>query len=122
VSMWMDKLQGPNGLFSDGGELLMALWDAKTLNTVDVSSKEVTPRTDGIENPDGIEAIGNNEYLVSSWNGLVHHIDSDWKKTLVLDTTSDSLNAADIEYVKSKNLLLVPTFFKNKVMAYEVSK
>lgn len=118
----MDKLQGPNGLFSDGGDLLMALWDAKSLNSVDVSSKEITLRTEGIENPDGIEAIGNNEYLVSSWNGLVHHIDSDWKKTLVLDTRSDTVNAADIEYVKSKNLLLVPTFFKNTVMAYEVSK
>lgn len=122
LSTFMDKLQGPNGLFSDGGDLLMALWDAKSLNSVDVSSKEITLRTEGIENPDGIEAIGNNEYLVSSWNGLVHHIDSDWKKTLVLDTRSDTVNAADIEYVKSKNLLLVPTFFKNTVMAYEVSK
>lgn len=122
LSTWMDSLQGPNGLFSDGGDLLMAFWDAKSLNSVDVSSKEVTLRTEGIENPDGIEAIGNNEFLVSSWNGLIHHIDSDWKKTLVLDTRSDSLNAADIEYVKSKNLLLVPTFFKNTVRAYEVSK
>lgn len=122
LSTWMENLQGPNGLFAENGEMLMALWDAKTLNTVDASSKEVTKRTDGLENPDGIEAIGNNEYLVSSWNGMVHHIDGDWKKTLVLDTRQDSVSAADIEYVKSKNLLLVPTFFKNKVMAYEVEK
>ncbi|MGC1240817.1 MAG: hypothetical protein WA874_04470 [Chryseosolibacter sp.] len=122
VSTWMDSLQGPNGLFADNGKILMAFWDAKTLNSVDVSSKEVTKRTDGLENPDGIEAIGNNEYLVSSWNGMVHHIDSDWNKTLVLDTRQDSVSAADIEYVKSKNLLLVPTFFKNKVVAYEVAE
>ena len=51
---------------------------------------------------------------------MVHHIDSDWNKTLVLDTRKDSISAADIEYVKSKNLLLVPTFFKNTVVAYEV--
>jgi DNA-binding beta-propeller fold protein YncE len=120
LTTWMEKLDGPNGLFNDGDEMLIALWNGKTLNTVDASSKQVTARTQGIENPDGIEAIGNNEYLVSSWNGMVHHIDSDWNKTLVLDTRQDSLNAADIEYVKSKNLLLVPTFFKNKVMAYEV--
>lgn len=122
LSTWMQNLQGPNGLFAEGGEMLMALWDAKTLNTVDISSKEITKRTDDLENPDGIEAIGNNEYLVSSWNGMVHHIDRDWKKTMVLDTRQDSVSAADIEYVKSKNLLLVPTFFKNKVMAYEVEK
>jgi hypothetical protein len=84
-----------------------------------MENQQVTMRTDSVENPDGIEAIGNG-YLVSSWNGLVHHIDADWKRTVVLDTRADSLSAADIEYVKEKKLLLVPTFFKNKVMAYEV--
>lgn len=122
ITPWMQNLQGPNGLFSENGDLVMALWDTKTLNTVDASSKEVTKRTDGIENPDGIEAIDNNEYLVSSWNGMIHHIDADWKKTLVLDTRQDSVSSADIEYIKSKKLLLVPTFFKNTVRAYEVEK
>lgn len=122
VDTFLANLQGPNGLYAETGELLVALWDAKTLSTVDMTSKEIQQRTDGIENPDGIEAIDNNEYFVSSWNGLVHHIDSDWKKTLILDTRKDSVNAADIEYVKSRNLLLVPTFFKNTVVAYEVEK
>jgi len=122
VTTLMSELQGPNGLFSDNGKLLVAFWNEKTLNSLDPSSKEITRRTDGIENPDGIEAIGNNEYLVSSWNGMVHHVDSDWKKTLVLDTRQDSVSAADIEYVRSEKLLLIPTFFKNKVVAYEVVK
>jgi outer membrane protein assembly factor BamB len=122
VSTFMSDLQGPNGLFTDNNEIVMALWNEKSLNTVDPSTKAVTRRAEGIENPDGIEAIGNNEYLVSSWNGMVHHVDSDWKATLVLDTRTDSVNSADIEYVRSKNLLLVPTFFKNTVRAYEVSK
>lgn len=122
VSTFLADLQGPNGLFADNNQLVVALWGAKTLNTLDPSSKEITLRTEGIENPDGIEAIDNNEYLISSWNGMVHHIDSDWKKTLVLDTRQDSVNSADIEYIKSKNLLLVPTFFKNTVRAYEVNK
>ena len=122
VTAFLANLQGPNGLFVENGDMVVALWDAKTLNTIDISSKDIMLRTEGIENPDGIEAIDNNEYLVSSWNGLIHHIDNDWEKTLVLDTRKDSLNAADIEYVKSKNLLLIPTFFKNKLMAYEVEK
>ena len=122
VSTFLADLQGPNGLFADNNQLVVALWGAKTLNTLDPSSKEITLRTEGIENPDGIEAIDNNEYLISSWNGMVHHVDSDWKKTLVLDTRQDSVNSADIEYIKSKNLLLVPTFFKNTVRAYEVNK
>jgi DNA-binding beta-propeller fold protein YncE len=121
LSTWMGDLDGPNGLFTEDGKMLMALWNGKSLNSVDPDTKQVTIRTDSIENPDGIEAIDDDAYLVSSWNGMVHHVDSDWNKTLVLDTREDSLSAADIEYVKAKNLLLVPTFFKNKVMAYEVT-
>ncbi len=122
LSTWMEDLDGPNGLFAEDGKMLMALWNGKSLNSIDPATKQVTLRTDSIENPDGIEAIGDGAYLVSSWNGMVHHVDSEWNGTMVLDTREDSISAADIEYVKSKNLLLVPTFFKNKVMAYEVVK
>jgi DNA-binding beta-propeller fold protein YncE len=122
LSIWMKDLKGPNGLFAEDGDLMMALWDAKTFNSIDSTTKQVTMRADSIDNPDGIEAIENGAYLVSSWNGMIHHIDSNGNKTLILDTRSDSVSAADIEYIKSKNLLLVPTFFKNKVMAYELSR
>ena len=117
---WLTAQAGPNGLLMEGNIMLVALWDAKTLNTSEVGAQQVTMKTDSLENPDGIEAVGNGGYLVSSWNGMVHYIDKDWKKTLVLDTRADSVGAADIEYIPSKNLLLVPTFFKNTVMAYEV--
>ena len=122
VSKWMENIDHPNGLFAEDSQILVALWNGKSLNTIDPATKQVTLRTEGIENPDGIEAIGDGAYLVSSWNGMIHHVDSDWKKTLVLDTRADSLSSADIEYIQEKNLLLIPTFFKNKVMAYELSK
>jgi sugar lactone lactonase YvrE len=121
IAMYAENLKGPNGLLSANGNFYVALWDDKSLNTMD-KSKTLTVKTEGIENPDGIEAISNDAYLVSSWNGMIHYIGPDWKKTLVLDTRADSLNAADIEYIQSKNLLLVPGFFKNKVVAYELSK
>jgi DNA-binding beta-propeller fold protein YncE len=122
LTKWIENLQGPNGVFAEGNEILTVLWEGKTFNTIDPSTKQLTVKTDGIENGDGIEAIGNGEYLVSSWNGMINHISADWKKTLVLDTRADSVNAADIEYIQEKNLLLVPTFFKNKVVAYDLSK
>jgi hypothetical protein len=122
LTKWIENLQGPNGLFAEGSEILTVLWDGKTLNVIDPITKQLTVKTDSVENGDGIEAIGNGEYLVSSWNGMVHHIGADWKKTLVLDTSGESINAADIEYIQEKNLLLIPTFFKNKVVAYELTK
>jgi sugar lactone lactonase YvrE len=122
LSKWMDNLDGPNGLLAEGGAFLTVFWNAKNLNTIDVGSKQVALKTDSIENPDGIEAIGDGAYLVSSWNGMIHHVSADWKRTTILDTRADSVNSADIEYIQEKNLLLVPTFFKNTVRAYELSK
>lgn len=125
VSAWIENVQGgPNGLLAENGQMIILAFEGGNMNTVDLTmtDKQVTLKTDGIENADGVESIGNGEYLVSSWNGMVHHIGSDGKRTTVLDTRADSVNAADIEYIREKNLLLVPAFFKNKVVAYELSK
>jgi sugar lactone lactonase YvrE len=121
VTKWLTGLDGPNGLLSEGDKMMVAQWNQKTLSIVG-ADKQITMKTDSIENPDGIEALGNGGYLVSSWNGMVTYVDPDWKNTLIIDTRADSVSAADIEYVKEKNMLLVPTFFKNTVMAYEIKK
>jgi hypothetical protein len=121
LSTWLDKLEGPNGLFAEDSILVMALWNTKTLNTINLGNNEILLRADSIENPDGIEAIGNGAYLVSSWNGALHYVDAEWKKTLILDTRTDGVSAADIEYIQEKKLLLIPTFLKNKVVAYELT-
>ncbi|CAN5118468.1 ATP/GTP-binding protein [soil metagenome] len=119
ISLWTSQ-PNPNGLLVENGALLIALWDAKTLNSIDLETKVLTQKTDSIDNPDGIEAVGDGGYFVSSWNGMIHYVSSDWKRTLLLDTRPDSVSAADIEYIPSKKLLLVPTFFKNRVDAYEL--
>lgn len=119
-SKWLTGQASPNGLFAEGNNVLVALWDAKTLNSAALGGQEVTLKTDSLENPDGIEALGDGGYLISSWNGMVHYVDKDWKNTMVLDTRADSIGAADIEYIPAKKLLLIPTFYKNSVMAYEL--
>jgi hypothetical protein len=40
----------------------------------------------------------------------------------VLNTREEKINAADIDYILRDNLLLVPTFFDNRVVAYEVRR
>lgn len=123
VMPWLENVQGgPNGLLMENERMLVLSFQGGNLNAVDLSNMQSRLVTDSIENADGVESIGDGEYLVSSWNGMVHHISGDWTRTTVLDTRADSVNAADIEYIKEKNLLLVPAFFKNKVVAYEVSK
>jgi sugar lactone lactonase YvrE len=120
VSSYLADQHGPNGLLADGDTFLIALWADKTLNTVD-ASKQVVMKADSIENPDGIEAVGDGGYLVSSWNGKITYVAPDGRTKEILNTTADGVSAADIEYIADKKLLLIPTFFKNKVVAYELN-
>lgn len=121
VTTYVSDQVGPNGLLVDGGTFLIAHWGAKTLNTID-ASKQVIMKADSIENPDGIEAVGDGGYLVSSWNGKITYVDTNGKTTTILDTSAAGVSAADIEYIQEKKLLLIPTFFKNKVVAYELAQ
>jgi hypothetical protein len=122
VSKWLENVDGPNGLLSENETILLASWNGKTLSTIDAAGKTVTLKADSIDSPDGIEALGDGSYLVSSWYGMINYVGADNSVITLLDTRADSVNAADIEYIREKNLLLVPTFFKNSVVAYEVKK
>lgn len=120
VTTYLTGVDGVNGLLSDGDTFLAASFSKGTLNTID-ASKQVVLKADSVENADGIEAVGDGGYLVSSWNGKVTYVSADGKTTTILDTTGDKISAADIEYIADKKLLLVPTFFANKVVAYELN-
>ncbi len=110
----------PNGLLALNNILVIGDTRAnEALGTLDLATGQFTERTPGL-GPDGIVAIGDGEYIVSRWQGKIWHIDANWKETLLLDTEADKVFSADIEYIPEEKLLLVPTFFANKVMAYRL--
>lgn len=86
---------------------------------VDKNTKALRKIADNLIGGDGIVAIGK-DFIVSNWNGEINHVSAAGKVTKLLDTKNDKVNAADIEYIPSLKLLLVPTFFANKVVAYKV--
>lgn len=114
------EARGPNGLLETEGRFLTVLWYAKALYSVNLDTKKLTEIATGIANPDGIEAIGNGALLLTGLNGLIYYVNKEGKKTLLVDTSGDKVQAADIDYISSKNLLLVPTLTSNKVMAYRL--
>ncbi len=120
VSTVLDSLEGPNGLLVDGDKFLMLLWNPKTLNVVDVAKGTHSVFAQGLDNPDGVEAVGDGGYFVSSWQGILHYVSPDGQVHKLLDTSAEKVSSADIDYVPEKKLLIVPTFFDNRVMAYEV--
>ncbi|MCH7410749.1 ATP-binding protein [Belliella sp. DSM 111904] len=75
---------------------------------------------DVVTGGDGLIIIDDHTFIASRWQGEIYLI-RDGKETLILDTKSEESNTADIDYIPEENILLVPTFFKNKVVAYQLS-
>ena len=69
----------------------------------------------------GIQLDRDGNIIVSHWEGRVFRIASDGTVTKLLDTSVVEEQTADIEYVPELDLLVVPTFFGNRITAYEVS-
>jgi len=110
----------PNGLYAEKGRLLMLTSNSSLLESIDLESMDRTKLVENLGHGDGIVPAGNGTYLASSWRGELFHISADWKSTQLLDTREEEINAADIDYIVDKNLLLVPTFFDNRVVAYKL--
>ncbi|MCS7003982.1 MAG: hypothetical protein NZM38_01500 [Cytophagales bacterium] len=108
-----------NGLHFEVDRIVFATFGDAKLKAVDLSTKKVSILADGIETGDGIADIERDVYLVSGWNGEVYFFEKG-SLTKLLDTKEAKINAADIEYITTNKLLLVPTFFKNTVAAYEL--
>ncbi|QJW88758.1 ATP-binding protein [Spirosoma taeanense] len=119
--IWMEgeQLNKPNGVLAVGKDRLM-IGSTKigALRSVDVGTKIMTTIADGMAATDGIVPEGKGNYFVSDWNGQVFHVNADGTKEQLLDTRTDKINSADIEYVSRRKLLVVPTFFKNNLVAY----
>lgn len=114
-------LNSPNGLLATRkGELMIGSTKIGALCRLDLNTETAMPIADGMGNTDGIVSDGKGNYFVSDWNGRIFHIGADGTKEQLLDTRADKVNSADIEYVVKKKLLVVPTFFKNSLVAYKV--
>jgi hypothetical protein len=83
------------------------------------NDKKLSLLTETASGADGIVLVGKDEYVVSSWGGEVYHVDASGRSHKVLDTKEQKLNSADIDYDPKLKIVFVPTFFGNKVMAYE---
>ncbi len=69
---------------------------------------------------DGLVILGDGNFIASRWQGEIWFA-NDSTQTLLLDTKAAESNTADIGYIPSEKLILVPTFFKNKVAAYKLN-
>jgi outer membrane protein assembly factor BamB len=118
-----ENLNGPNGLLVNDSIMMVATMNGSKLLKINMNDKSnLEVMTEEIGAGDGVVAVGDGSFLVSSWNGEVFFIDEQGNKQSILNTRGDEINSADIEYIQEEDLLLVPTFFDNRIVAYKLNR
>ncbi|MCX6234757.1 MAG: hypothetical protein NT175_08540 [Bacteroidetes bacterium] len=120
VQVFIDSkdLNGTNGLVIENNFLFAGA--SSKLFRINLNDKSIEPFIENTGGIDGLARIDDGKFLISDWKGSVYLIQSGKTAKKLLDTSSDHINAADIDYIPGAKILLVPTFYDNRVMAYEV--
>ena len=116
-SLYLSGFRGLNGLRAVGNDLYVAT--GKDIFKVDANK---TQTSIGIidQGGDGIEPIGNGDWIGSAWAGVIYYFTADGKRETLLDSRADKMNTADIGYDPATKIVYVPTFARKSVVAYQL--
>jgi sugar lactone lactonase YvrE len=119
---WLEggEIRDPNGVCIDGNTLLLGNSGDGSLKAIDLSTKEIrTVAQFGAGSVmDGLHLDGRGNYLVSDFNGRLFLVSPDGEAKLLLNTSAPQRFCADFEYVRELKLLVIPTLYDNRVIAY----
>ncbi len=116
-----DPINRSNGLLYDRGCLFVGNSGDQYLKKIDLETNEVANVAEldtGII--DGIKHYKNDIYIVTLWEGKIYLVASTGNVTELLDLRNSNIRTADIEYIPELNLLIIPTFNHNRVIAYRL--
>ncbi len=122
LKAWITEgLERPNGLCVEKSRVLLTSSGSSDLKIIDKSTGSFETVTTEIGHGDGIEYIGREgHYLASSWSGEIFMIFPDFSKASLLKTSDQEINSADIGFNQTDQVVYVPTFFDNRVVAYKL--
>jgi len=118
ATLYLDKLRAPNGVYCDKDTLYVL--DKGYLLKVD-KNKQITTVAEGMDpSTDGLEKVVDGEFLVTCWAGIGYYVKADGSKQVLFDNRSKKINSADIGFDKKTRIVYVPTFYGNKIVAYQL--
>lgn len=117
-SLFLDTMKGVNGLKAIGEDLYIGA--GKLFLKAD-AKKQLTKIAEVSQGIDGIEPVGNGDFILSAWGGYIWYVTKDGKVQTLLETHEQKRNTADIGYDPQKKIVYVPTFFAKTVAAYQLT-
>ena len=114
---WLEgsPLERPNGLLAEDGRIFIG---DKDIFQVEINSKKIVPVVKNTGGVDGLEKNNAGEFVFSNWGGRIF-VHKDGHTVKIHDSAEQKINTADIDFALKYNWVLVPTFFDDRVIAYE---
>ncbi|OOQ57716.1 SMP-30/gluconolactonase/LRE family protein [Mucilaginibacter pedocola] len=117
-TLFLEGLKGINGIKAVDDKIYVLTADGIYLAGNDKTATKICTLEYG---GDGIEPIGNGDFLVTSWVGYLYYVHADGTKDLLLDTHESNNKTADIGYDPKAKIIYVPTFYGKSVAAYKLN-
>jgi hypothetical protein len=115
-TLYLDSVTGVNGLKAIGDDLYIG-WGKSFVKAN--SKKQTTKIAEVLQQIDGIEPVGNGDFILTAWAGYIWYVHADGRTETLLETQQKK-NTADIGYDSQKRILYVPTFNAKTVVAYSL--
>lgn len=116
-SLWLDNTNNVNGLKMIDQQLHALvdteLWVIDKDQNINIIAKGFE------EKGDGLEPVGNGDFLVTCWPGIIYYVTADGAFEKLLDVRG-KMNTADLGYNEKQKILYIPTFNSNSVIAYQL--
>ncbi|HEX7844272.1 MAG TPA: ATP-binding protein [Chitinophagaceae bacterium] len=116
-SLYLSDINGVNGLKAIGNDLYIGA--GKLFRKAD-AAKQLTTIAEVSQGIDGIEPIGNGDFIVTAWQGYIWYVSANGKVETLLETHMLKRNTADIGYDPEKRIMYLPTFNAKTVAAYRL--
>ncbi|HEV8285941.1 MAG TPA: ATP-binding protein [Chitinophagaceae bacterium] len=116
-TLYLDTVRGVNGLKIIGDELFIGA--GKNFLKAG-KNKVVTKVADLPQGIDGIEPVGNGDFILTAWSGYIFYVTANGKVETILDSHEQKMNTADIGFDPVKKIVYVPTFNAKKIVAYSL--
>lgn len=115
--LYLENVTSANGLKWINKNLYVLanteLWKIDEKKNISIIAK-------GFEKPgDGLEQLKNGDFIVSCWAGLIYYVKSNGEIKKLQDVQGQ-MNTADLGYNPKENILYIPTFNHNSVIAYKL--
>jgi len=115
--LFLSGINGVNGLKCIKDELFIGA--GKSFIKAN-AQKQITNIAQLPEGIDGIEPVGNGDFILTAWVGYIFYVSAGGNIETLLDTHAEKKNTADIGYDADKHIVYVPTFNAKTVVAYQL--